>query len=126
MVQVWNFGHPTTDDQRKQINKEMSNQGYYAEIVDIRVQLDPNMPLTEQITAIMKSLKWQNATDFGAVIILPELAAAAVLILLMFHGRQGYFPQIMTWKEVAGEIPSKLVIDEVIFLQRIQENSRHL
>ncbi len=50
--------------------------------------------------------------------------SGAVALLVELHGRMGYFPPIVRLKPVAGALPPRYEVTEIINLQEVREQAR--
>src|SRR5436309_3317158 len=92
---ILNFGHPLTDQQRKQI--EVLSNSTIEEIRTIPVHIDQSEPLEPQIIAIvdavgLSSEEWQTRQ---LLINPPGFVPAVCVLLAELHGRTGHFPALL-------------------------------
>jgi len=125
MIHIVNFAHPLTDEQIEKI-KELASKADAIQVINVKVQLDHEADFQEQIRSFvnavgLNSTQWQNEC---IVVNLPSLAVVAAGILAELHGRMGYFPPVIRMRPIAGTIPLKFEVAEIVLLQSIRENSR--
>jgi hypothetical protein len=120
---ILNFTHPLTNEQQSQI-ESLANSSV-AEIRDIRVQINQEMPLEPQIVSIvdasgLSSEEWQT---LPLLINPPGYAPAAFVLLAELHGRIGHFPSLIRLRPKPGPVTSYEVA-ELLNLQSIREAAR--
>lgn len=129
---VLNLGHPLTDAQQVQLRIELAGQlalsadTIHLAIRTVRVQIDFERPLSEQIAAIVDDIGW-NSDDWQAtpfLLRLPGMADAAAAVIAEIHGRAGYFPSIVTLKRVGADVPPVFDIWDVVPLQTVRDKAR--
>lgn len=54
----------------------------------------------------------------------PALAPLAVVVLAEIHGRAGGFPAMLNVRPVAGSVPTRYEVAEVLNLQALREAAR--
>ncbi len=119
-----NFSHPLTDAQRSQI-ETLTGQAI-SELRQIATQFDEQEPFTPQLAALMATLDltpeaWQSAP---ILVMLPSLNFIAAALLAELHGRMGYFPPVVRTRPVAGSVPRRYEVAEILDLQTIREAAR--
>ncbi|GBD08607.1 hypothetical protein HRbin22_00848 [Candidatus Thermoflexus japonica] len=121
---VVNFAHPLTEEQLQQI--EVLTGQKVERVIAIDAQIDPQEPLTPQVVAMVDRVgfspeEWQV---LPLLIALPSLNYSAGVLLAELHGRMGYFPSILRLRPVAGAIPPRFEVAEVINLQAVRDAAR--
>ncbi|HHY54204.1 MAG TPA: hypothetical protein GYA08_02095 [Chloroflexi bacterium] len=119
-----NFSHPLTDAQRSQI-ETLTGQAI-SELRQIATQFDEQEPFAPQLAALMATLEltpeaWQSAP---ILVMLPSLNFIAAALLAELHGRMGYFPPVVRTRPVAGSVPRRYEVAEILDLQTIREAAR--
>ena len=119
-----NFSHPLTPAQREQI-ESLTGQAI-DRVVDLPVQFDPGDPFLPQLEALMKGLDIEPAELQGAPVLvnLPSLNFIAGLVLAELHGRMGYFPPALRLRPLAGSLPPRYEVAEVLNLNEVREQAR--
>ena len=88
-----NCGHPLSGEAAV----ELANAIGEFQTITVRVQLDVQEPLAEQVAdaitaAGVSSETWQTR---GVVVALPGMSVAAALVVAEVHGRSGSFPRVV-------------------------------
>lgn len=118
-----NFSHPLTDQQMLQIATML---GAHPEIRMVDSHIDRSHPLAQVATEIVDRVgltpdEWQTTP---ILINPPALAPLAVAVLAEIHGRSGGFPAMVNIRPVAGSIPTRYEVAEIINLQTLREAAR--
>jgi hypothetical protein len=121
---VLNYSHPLTAAHRADI--EALTGSAIAEVRDIPTQLDPETPFGPQIVALAEAAEltpaqWQTQ---ALLVVLPALNYAAALLLAELHGRMGYFPPVVRLRPVAGALPPRYEVAEVLDVQTQRAEAR--
>ncbi len=121
---VINFSHPLTQVQITAIENLVGN--VIQEIIQIKMQLDPQQPFGEQVKPLIKSIplpsqQWQTE---AILINLPSFSPIAALVLAELHGRMGYFPAAMRLRPIEGKVPPQFEVAEILNLQNIRDLAR--
>jgi hypothetical protein len=121
-----NFSHPLTPAQRAQIEK-LAGATIVREI-DSPTQFDEQQPFVPQIAALLAQIDLTPAEWQGEPIlaVLPSLNFIAALLLAELHGRMGYFPPVVRTRPVAGALPRRYEVAEILDLQGVREAARRL
>jgi len=119
-----NFSHPTTAEQRAQI-EALTGQPI-ARTIERAAQFDTAEPFAPQVTALIDSVglspaEWQTEP---LLIMLPSLNFGAAVLLADLHGRCGYFPPVVRTRPVPNALPPRFEVAEIINLQTVRENAR--
>jgi len=123
-VILLNYSHPLTPDHLAQL--EALTSAPVTEVRNIPAQLDLDVPFAEHAPALadaagLTSEQWQTTP---LLLVPPTLNFAAAALLAELHGRCGYFPPVVRLKPVAGALPPRYVVAEIINLQAIREAAR--
>lgn len=118
-----NFSHPLTDQQMAQV---VALVGATPEVRAIDAQIDRERPLAEVAVELVDRVgltadEWQT---IPLLINPPALAPLAVVVLAEIHGRAGGFPAMLNVRPVAGSVPTRYEVAEVLNLQALREAAR--
>lgn len=121
-----NFSHPITEAQHAQLSEMLAHP--VSLTVDIRSQIDMAQPIAPQVRAMVDSAaltpeRWQSEQ---IVVNLPALNHSAGLVVAELHGRMGYMPAIVRLRPIAGAMPPKFEVAEIINLQAARDEARAL
>lgn len=121
-----NFSHPLTPAQRSQI-ETLAGAAIGREI-DAPVQFDEQQPFVPQMAALLAQIDLTPAAWQGdpILVVLPSLNFIAALLLAELHGRMGYFPPVVRTRPVAGAVPRRYEVAELLDLQGVREAARRL
>ena len=119
-----NFAHPLTEDHLRQI--ELLTSQKVDRVMEIPTQIDPQQPLAPQVVALadacgLSSAEWQT---LPLLVNPPSLNFIAVALLVELHGRMGYFPPCIRMRPVAGALPPRYEVAEILDLQALREEAR--
>ena len=119
-----NFSHPLTKDQIRQI-EDLTGQKT-EQVIEVPCHTDNGQPLAPQVAALADSCglsaeQWQT---LPLLINPPSLNFIAVALLAELHGRCGYFPAHLRLRPVAGSVPTRYEVAEVLDLQGLREGAR--
>ena len=119
-----NFSHPITDAQRQQI--EALTDARIERIISAMPQFDAQQPFELQLAALLDQIdlspaQWQVEP---ILVVMPSLNFIAAMLLAELHGRMGYFPPVVRTRPVAGVIPRRYEVAEIIDLQALREQAR--
>lgn len=119
-----NFSHPLSPDQLARVS-ELTGQPI-DEVRHYMAQFDQDAPFIPQAEALIEQIglspqAWQSAP---LIVVLPALNHIAAVVLAELHGRMGYFPPIVRLKPVAGALPPRYDVAEVINLQGVRDAAR--
>lgn len=121
---IVNFSHPLTP---AQLAEAAAVTGTAAErVVDVRTQFDHRRPFADQArdlvdAAELTAVEWQT---IPLAVNPPSLAPIAMAVLAELHGRAGYFPPVLRLRPVAGAVPPRFEVAEVLDLQSIRDAAR--
>lgn len=121
---ILNYSHPLTPDQLSQL--EALTGAAIAEVREITAQLDLEAPFAPQAVALADAAQltpeqWQTTP---LLLVPPALNFAAVALLAELHGRMGYFPPVVRLRPVAGALPPRYEVAEIINLQAVRDTAR--
>ncbi len=119
-----NFTHPLTADHLAQI-ATLTGQAV-GRVVDVPTQFDVSASFVTQVGALVDGIglspaEWQTTP---IVVDPPALNVIAVTVLAELHGRMGYFPPVVRVRPVAGSLPPRFEVAEIINLQAVRDTAR--
>lgn len=119
-----NFSHPITDAQLAQITERIGQPP--TRMIEVMPQFDEQQPFGPQLAALLADIdltpaQWQSEP---ILVVLPSLNFIAALLLAELHGRMGYFPPIVRTRPVAGVVPRRYEVAEILDLQAAREAAR--
>jgi len=121
---ILNYSHPLTPDQLSRLE---ALTGVAVEAVrELPAQLDLEAPFAPQAVALADAAQltpeqWQTTP---LLLVPPALNFAAVALLAELHGRMGYFPPVVRLRPVAGALPPRYEVAEIINLQAVRDTAR--
>ncbi len=121
---ILNYSHPLTPDQLSRLE---ALTGVAVEAVrELPAQLDLEAPFAPQAVALADAAQltpeqWQTTP---LLLVPPALNFAAVALLAELHGRMGYFPPVVRLRPVAGALPPRYEVAEIINLQAVRDAAR--
>ncbi len=119
-----NFSHPLTAPQRSQI------EALLGAAIDREIpampQFDEQQPFAPQLDSLLAQVPLSPADWQGEplLVVLPSLNFIAAMLLAELHGRMGYFPPIVRTRPVAGALPRRFEVAEILDLQGLREAAR--
>jgi hypothetical protein len=121
---VLNYAHPITTAQQEQI-VALTGQPI-DRLIDINSQIDQQQPLEPQIIALADAAgltpqQWQSEE---ILVNLPALNFSAATLLAELHGRMGYFPPVLRLRPIAGALPPRFEVAEILNLQVLRDEAR--
>ncbi|MFZ1266018.1 MAG: CRISPR-associated protein Csx15 [Anaerolineae bacterium] len=119
-----NFSHPLSAEQTAAI--EALLQAPVQRVLEVRNQMVAQQPLAPQVTAMadaagLTPMEWQNE---AILVNPPSLNYSAVTLLAELHGRMGYFPACVRLRPVAGAVPPRFEVAEILNIQAIRDTAR--
>ena len=89
-------------------------------------QFDEQQAFGPQLQALLAQVQltpaqWQSEP---ILVVLPSLNFIAAALLAELHGRMGYFPAMVRTRPVAGAVPRRYEVAEILDLQAIREDAR--
>jgi hypothetical protein len=123
-VILLNFSHPLTADHLAQLATRADHA--VDRVVDVPVQFDVTVSFETQVRALVDGIglspvEWQTAP---ILVNPPALNVIAVTLLAELHGRMGYFPPVVRLRPMAGSLPPRFEVAEIINLQAMREQAR--
>lgn len=120
-----NFSHPLPPDQLARV-AEMTGQAL-GEVRHHMAQFDQDESFVQQTRELIEKIglppeAWRAEP---LIVVLPALSTIAAVVLAELHGRMGYFPPIVRLKPVAGALPPRYEVADVISLQSARDAARH-
>lgn len=124
-MNVLNFSHPLTPEQREQIEAQTDKK--IDRLIEQPARLDVNQPFGPQITAMLDQVgftatEWQQAP---LLVVPPALNFATATMLAELHGRCGYFPPVVRLRPIKDSLPPQFELAEIINLQAIRDTTRN-
>ncbi|MFZ2489387.1 MAG: CRISPR-associated protein Csx15 [Anaerolineae bacterium] len=119
-----NLSHPITAAQREQIETLIG--GTITRDVAAPTHFDTDQPFVPQVLALLDALPLTQ-TDWQSEPILlnpPALNFIAAALLAELHGRMGHFPALLRLHPVAGSVPTRYEVAEIIDLQALRQDAR--
>ncbi|HHW86814.1 MAG TPA: hypothetical protein GX400_11480 [Chloroflexi bacterium] len=119
-----NFSHPLTEAQRSQI-EALTGQSIAA-VRELPTQFDEQQPFAPQLAGLMATIDLTPAQWQGEpiLVVLPSLNFIAAALLAELHGRMGFFPPVVRTRPVAGSVPRRFEVAEILDLQALREAAR--
>jgi len=119
-----NFSHPLAPEQMTQL-EELVGQPV-DRVIAVMPHFDEQRPFVPQLQELMAQIdlspvQWQTEP---ILVLLPALNFIAGLVLAELHGRMGYFPPVVRTRPVAGVVPRRYEVAEVLDLQAVREAAR--
>lgn len=119
-----NFSHPLTAEQIAQV--ETLTGQTVERMLEIPAQFDHAGPFEPQAAALVAQVTLTPAELQTAplVVNLPSMNFIAALVLAELHGRMGYFPPVLRLRPVAGSLPPRYEVAEILNLQAVRDIAR--
>lgn len=119
-----NFTHPLTTDQLSELAGLLGQP--IDRVLAAPAQLEHGEPFAPQVAALVAQVgltpnEWQVEP---ILVNLPSLSAIAALVLAELHGRMGYFPPVVRLRPVAGALPPRYEVAEMLNLQEVRDAAR--
>lgn len=121
---ILNFSHPLTDKQLAQVEALIGQP--IDRVLHIPTHFDSEQPFAPQVTALVEGIEL-TPTEWQTLPLLinpPALNVITATLLAELHGRMGYFPAILRLRPVAGSLPPRFEVAEIINLQAVREGAR--
>ncbi|MDF1515202.1 MAG: CRISPR-associated protein Csx15 [Anaerolineae bacterium] len=120
---ILNYAHPLTEAQLAQL-AELTGEA--CTVRDIPVHLDLEQPFAQVAgqladAAGLTAQEWQTEQ---LLLLLPSLNFAACVLLAELHGRCGYFLPVVRLRPVAGALPPRYEVAEIMDLNAIRTAAR--
>jgi hypothetical protein len=121
---ILNFSHPLTEPQLASVRSLVS--GSITGVKTLACQFDHERPFAEQTRVLLDGVglspdEWQTTP---LLLNLPSLTPIAAAVLAEVHGRTGYWPPVLRMRPVAGSVPPRFEVAEVIDLNKVREEAR--
>ena len=121
---ILNFTHPLTSEHVARIETLTGQPA--ARIIDVPAQFDQAQDFVPQIESLADACgltpeEWQT---MPLLVIPPALNFIAVTLLAELHGRIGYFPSCVRMRPVAGAVPPRYEVAEILPLNEVRERAR--
>jgi hypothetical protein len=119
-----NFSHPLTPEQVSQV--EALTGQTIEKVLPLPVQFDNDLPYLPQLEALAAQIPLtptQLQTE-PLIINPPALNFITALLLAEMHGRMGYFAPVIRLQPVAGSLPPRFAVAEVLNLQAVRDRAR--
>jgi hypothetical protein len=122
-MMLLNYAHPLTPEQLDQLAARL---GAPPDVRDIAVQIERERPLAEVARELaeaagLTSPEWQITP---LIVNPPGLAPLALALIAEIHGRCGHFPAILNIRPVAGAVPTRYEVAEIVNLQALRDTAR--
>lgn len=119
-----NLSHPLTAEQREQI--ETLTAGEITRELAAPVHFDAQQPFTPQVIALLDALPLTPAEWQSEPVLLnpPSLNFITAALLADLHGRIGHFPALLRLRPVAGSVPTRYEVAEIVDLQTVRLAAR--
>jgi len=113
---VLNFSHPLTNEHITDIEK-MS--GKVSRVINIQTQFNLQEPFGPQIEELMKGVETAKGEEEWTEFLVnpPSLSPIAVMVIAEIRTLMGRFPRIIRMRQIAGSLPPKYGIAEIITLK---------
>ncbi|HPH98122.1 MAG TPA: CRISPR-associated protein Csx15 [Anaerolineaceae bacterium] len=124
MTIILNFSHPLTEENLAQVEALTGNP--VERVISIPVQFDTNQSFLPQLEQMMGalSLSSEELQTLPVLINPPALNFITVMLMADLHGRMGYFPPVLRLRPVAGALPPRFEVAEILNLQAVREQAR--
>lgn len=123
---ILNFSHPLTEQQVEAVRGLVSEP--ITGVKNVACQFDHARPFAEQARGLLEGVglsaeQWQTTP---LLVNLPSLAVIAAAVLAEVHGRCGYWPPVLRLRPVAGSVPPRFEVAEVIDLSKVRDEARKM
>lgn len=116
---VLNFSHPLTDDQLDQIARAFGVDD--VNFIDIPTHFDTQTAIEPQIVKLIKENGIDKLTKDMFVVRLPALDAGCAVLLAVFNGLFGFFPNVITFRKKPNAIAATFELWQVVDLQYVRD-----
>jgi len=119
-----NFSHPLTPDHLAGLSA-LSGQPV-EQVIELPAQFDPQQAFEPQLQALLTAAPLTPAAWQTAALLVnpPSLNFITALVLAELHGRMGYFPPVVRLRPVAGALPPRYEVAEILNLQAVRDAAR--
>ncbi len=120
-----NFSHPLTPDQIARIEALTGQK--IDQTCSLPVQFDNQQDFLPQLAALVSQIPLSaEALQTEPILVNPpSLNFITALLLAELHGRMGYFPPIIRLRPIAGSLPPRYEVAEVLNLQAVRDRARN-
>jgi hypothetical protein len=123
-MMLLNFSHPFTPDQLADVGAWTGQA--IEQVIMAPAQFDPDQPFGPQLDDLLAHIplttaEWQTAP---ILVNLPALNVITAMLLAELHGRLGYFPPVLRLARVAGSLPPRYAVAEILNLQAVRDAAR--
>src|SRR5262249_19093104 len=121
---IVNLSHPLTQQQLDAVRGLISEP--IIGVKAVACQFDHGRPFADQTRELIDGVglgaeEWQST---GLRVTLPSVAPIAAAVLAEVQGRCGYFPPVLRLRPVAGGVPPRFEVAEVIDLSKVRDEAR--
>jgi hypothetical protein len=122
-VLLLNYAHPLSEAQLAAVATAV---GEPPEMRELAAHVDRGRPLAEVARELADAagLSGEGWQTMPLVLNPPALAPVALALLAEIHGRSGGFPALLNVRPVAGSVPTRYEVAEVLNLQALREAAR--
>lgn len=119
-----NFSHPLTQEQRAQIEAIVGRPDLRS--ISLAPHFDERQPFELQLAALLdqSELSAEQWRTEPILVVLPALNFIAAALLADLQGRMGDFPHVARTRPVAGAIPRRYEVAEIMGLQAMRAAAR--
>lgn len=123
---ILNFSHPLMPEQVDHAARLCGLDPADVTVISVNAQVDPLVPLAEQVRRLADAVGWDGAAwqSHRLLVVPPALSWSAALLIAELHGRMGYFPPCLRLRAVAGIVPPRFEVAEVVDLQAQRDAAR--
>ncbi|HIQ12636.1 MAG TPA: hypothetical protein EYH29_07190 [Caldilineales bacterium] len=124
MLTILNFSHPLTEAQLARIRQLTGEEDL--RVFEIKTHFDNDQPFAPQLDDLIARIPPDaRALQTEPILIVPPaLNFITAMLLAALHGLMGYFPPIIRIAPVAGSLPPRYDVAEIIDLQAIRHAAR--
>jgi hypothetical protein len=124
MLTILNFSHPITEAQQARIRELTGHDDL--RVIDIKTHFETDAPFGPQLEDLMARipLDSRQLQAEPVLIVPPALNFITAMLLAALHGRMGYFPPVVRIRPVAGSLPPRYEVAEILDLQAIRNAAR--
>ena len=124
MLTILNFSHPLTEAQLARIRELTGEEDL--RVVEIHTHFDNDQPFGPQLDDLLARIPLDaRALQTEPILLVPPaLNFITAMLLARLHGLMGYFPPIIRIAPVAGSLPPRYDVAEIIDLQAIRHAAR--
>ncbi|MGI8588290.1 MAG: CRISPR-associated protein Csx15 [Chloroflexia bacterium] len=118
-----NFAHPLTDEQLAQAEALLGERPDVRTVPTHADRARPTADVARELAdgAALDPAEWQT---LPLLVNPPGLAPLALALLAEIHGRCGYFPPVVNIRPLAGAMPPRYELAEIVNLQALRDAAR--